>query len=191
MRQKMPKDRRKRRKERLGKKMICEKCKTKKATLFYADDGGERHALCASCGDSLNKIGELCEKAAPLPTKYVPERTLFSFCESHASLIPYIKHKVGGEAVCSACGGALEKMIDKGRFSCPTCYKCFEQYLALPYRYEKDANISRMPSSIRADIDKQKALEALKADIRAAVEKENYELAASLRDKVKKLECSV
>ena len=48
-----------------------------------------------------------------------------------------------------------------------------------------------MPSSRRADIDRQKALESLKFDMRVAVENENYELAASLRDKVKKLECSV
>ena len=51
--------------------------------------------------------------------------------------------------------------------------------------------MARMPSSRRAFIDKKKALEALKADIKVAIEKENYELAASLRDKVKKLECSV
>ena len=187
----MPKDRKKGRKERHGKKMICEKCKTKKATLFYTDEFGERHALCASCGDSINKIGELGEKSAPPPPKYIPERTLFSFCESRGSLIPYIKHKAGGEAVCSFCGSSLEKMMDKGKLSCPLCYECFEQYLALPPGCEKNAHIARMPSSRRADIDKQRALEALRADIRVAVENENYELAASLRDKVKKLECSL
>ena len=187
----MPKDRRKRRKERHGKTMICEKCKSKKATLFYADESGDRHALCESCGDSINKIGALGEKKSPPPTKYIPERTLFAFCEVQGSLLPYIKSKVGSEVICSACGGVLEKMIDKGRFSCPLCYECFEQYISLPYRREKDVHISRMPSSRRADIDRQKALEMLRADIRVAVENDNYELAASLRDKMKKLECSV
>ena len=171
--------------------MICEKCKSKKATLFYADESGNRHALCASCGESINKICELGEKKISPPKRYIPDRTLSSFCENKSSLLPYILHKAGGEAVCSSCSAKLERLIDKGRFSCPACYECFEPYLNLPYRYENDAAISRMPSSRRADIDRQKALESLKYDMRVAVENENYELAASLRDKVKKLECPV
>ena len=171
--------------------MICEKCKSKKATLFYADEGGDKHALCESCGNSINKIRELSERNTPIPTKYVPEKNLFSFCESRSSLQAYIRHRGGGEAICSSCGGALEKMIDNGRLSCPDCYKCFEQYLIFPCRYENAEQISRMPSSRRTAIDRQRALEALRADIRAAVESENYELAASLRDRMKKLEASV
>ena len=171
--------------------MICEKCKSKKATLFYADEGGVRHALCASCGESINKIGQLTEKLKTHKAKYIPEKTLYSFFERQGVLSPYLRCEPGREAICSSCGAELKNMIDRGRMSCSECYECFEKYLFLPYRQEKDEPMARMPSSRRAFIDKRRALEALKADIKIAVEKENYELAASLRDKVKKLECSV
>ena len=39
--------------------MNCEKCKNKKATVFFADDGGSRHALCASCGAIQGKLGQI------------------------------------------------------------------------------------------------------------------------------------
>ena len=171
--------------------MICEKCKSKKATLFYADEGGDKHALCEVCGNGIGKISELGERKSAPPPKYIPERALFSFRENQGSLLPYIKNKVGGEAVCSSCGGVLEKMIDKGRLSCPDCYECFGQYLVFPCLFENAEQRSRMPSSRRAAIDRRKALEALRSDIRAAVENENYELAASLRDRMKKLEGSL
>ncbi len=171
--------------------MNCEKCKNKKATLFYADESGSRHALCASCGGSINKISELCEKNQSPSAKFLPERTLHSFYERQGVVFPYILRAAGDGAICSSCGVGLNEIIKNGRFSCPDCYECFDDYIALPHDREKDGGISRMPSSRRADIDRIRALEALRAEIKLAVEKENYELAATLRDKAKKLECKM
>ena len=42
--------------------MNCEKCKQRKATLFFSDEGGRRHALCAACGALLGK----CIKSAQI-----------------------------------------------------------------------------------------------------------------------------
>lgn len=168
--------------------MNCEKCKNKKATLFYADEGGVRHALCAACGGSMNKISELCEKNQSPTAKFIPERTLYSFYERQSAVSPYILRAPDDGAICSSCGATLDEIIKQGRFSCSDCYECFEDYLAHPQGSEKDKPISRMPSSRRADIDRLRALESLRAEIKLAIEKENYELAATLRDKAKKLE---
>ena len=184
----MPKVRRKTPKERY-KKMICEKCKSKKATLFYADEGGSRHALCASCGEGINKISELGDKKRRSGTNFLPERTLYSFYDGKSVVYPYILQKNSGDAVCSSCNTRLEQIIEKGRFCCPDCYECFEGYLSLADKNEKKSAVSRMPASRRADLDRLRALEQIRAEIKLAVANENYELAASLHDKAKKLEC--
>ncbi len=45
-----------------------------------------------------------------------------------------------------------------------------------------------MPSSRRAAIDRIRTMAELRAQIKLAVETEDYELAATLRDKIRKLE---
>ena len=47
-----------------------------------------------------------------------------------------------------------------------------------------------MPSSHRTSIDRIRSINDLKARIKIAIETENYELAATLRDEIRKLESS-
>lgn len=169
--------------------MNCEICKNKKATLFYADEGGIRHALCASCGETYNKISQIDDKdAGHGRSKVIPEKTLSSFFEDTRSPSPYIRRDQGKKAVCTACGSSLERIAASGSFSCPVCYECFEGFLIQSADGEREGEKFRMPISHRSDIDRRKTLEKLKREIKSAVESENYELAATLRDKVKKLE---
>ena len=171
--------------------MNCEKCKSKKATLFYADEGGVKHALCASCGEGINKISELCEKNQAPRSKLIPEKVLYSFYERPSAISPYICREVGRDVVCPNCKTALEDIIKSGRFICPDCYESFGDYLSVCRGSSECEEGARMPSARRSDIDRRRALERLKTEIKLAVENENYELAASLRDKVRRLEASV
>lgn len=171
--------------------MNCEKCKSKKATLFYADEGGVKHALCSACGEEINKISELCEKNPTSKRVFLPENALYSFYGSSSEISPYILREIGKDAVCPSCKSSLDDIVKKGKFVCPDCYESFEYYLALPLQSTGGEEGARMPSLRRSDIDRKKALERLRSEIKLAVENENYELAASLRDKVKKLELTV
>ena len=169
--------------------MNCEICKSKKATLFYADESGIRHALCGSCGESINRIGNIHDqKKQDQAPKYIPEPSLCSFLECANDISTRVKGDTRPRAACQCCGSTLELIIKSGKLGCPDCYECFGDSLSVKYANAHDMQKVRMPSSRRFDIDRRLLLTNLKAELRGAIENENFELAASLRDKIRKHE---
>ena len=65
--------------------MNCESCKNKHATVFYADEGGGRHALCQSCARTLGKISPYspAEEVGAAIKPFIPEPTLLSLPPPH------------------------------------------------------------------------------------------------------------
>jgi protein arginine kinase activator len=96
--------------------------------------------------------------------------------------------------VCSRCGGTFQDFRETGRLGCPDCYHAFEGPLRdllrrlhgsthhLGERYERGAGASPAP-----DQEPARAAE-LREQLRLAVETENFELAAELRDRLRVLE---
>lgn len=169
--------------------MNCEVCKSKKATLFYADEGGIRHALCSVCGESINKLSKV-EKARDQAPKYIPEPSLCSFLERTSDISTRVRRDMRPRAACHACGTTLESIIESGKFGCPECYEGFFDSLNVRRSAISDTDGVRMPSSHRFDIDRRALLDSLRSELRDAVESESFELAASIRDKIKKLEAN-
>ena len=166
--------------------MNCEKCKNKKATLFFADEGGGRHALCAVCGAKRDKsipIGEsnLQEKE---PEYFIPPKTLSSFCQE-ASSLPLISYS---DTVCRGCATHLTEVSEKGEMFCPECYLSFKDHIFPPQILSKESPQIKMPYILAESANKQKLLTELKLQLKNAVECESFELAATLRDKIKMIE---
>ena len=169
--------------------MNCENCKNKHATVFYADEGGGRHALCAACAQSLKKISPYSPASEGSEIGvFIPSPTLFSLKDHTPTIIYCAKEEDRGRAICPYCATTLESICEKGRAGCPECYTVFSDSLFPSSRQPESAQGARMPSSRRALIDRLRSIAELKAQIKIAVESENYELAATLRDKIRKLE---
>ena len=170
--------------------MNCENCKKARATVFYADDGGKQHSLCASCAQILDKISPYDPhdgiKTQEVP--FIPCTTLLSLMPPPQSKIYCSHDEKHGKAVCPFCATSLETVLQKGRVGCPECYTVFSYALFPSSLSPESAHGARMPSSRRSDIDRLRSISELKAQIRIAVESENYELAATLRDKIRTLE---
>jgi protein arginine kinase activator len=96
---------------------------------------------------------------------------------------------------CPRCGGSLQDFRESGRLGCPDCYRSFE----VPLR----DLLRRLHGSTQhvgeryADAEREGALPAMQArpqaaelreQLRLAVETENFELAAELRDRLRVLE---
>ena len=103
----------------------------------------------------------------------------------------------GGEALrCPACGSTLRDFRDSGRLGCDQCYSSFDTHLRdllrrlhgssqhVGERYELPGEGGNGEG---ADDARSELLE-LKAQLRRAVEGENFELAAELRDRIRVLE---
>ena len=177
--------------------MNCEKCKNKKATVFYADDGGGQHALCAPCAQSLGKLSRHSVSAqddAVTPAFYVTS-SLFSLCEEAKDAFPIActgsDADARNETKCPFCSSTLAVIRRSGRAGCPDCYAVFGESLFSRVLDAESALGARMPRRRRTSIERRRNIATLKQRMRFAVESEDFELAATLRDEIKKLEIQV
>jgi protein arginine kinase activator len=98
--------------------------------------------------------------------------------------------KLRPSQVCSLCGSTSEDIARTGRVGCAVCYETFSKVLS-PYITRIHGNTShsgRIPVGAGGKIRLRRKLDALKADLRRAVEAEEFERAAVLRDEIKQLE---
>lgn len=87
------------------------------------------------------------------------------------------------QSVCNTCGTTLKNLKKNKLLGCPRCYEIFSEYLL------KDLNsIDTVftKHSINNEITEQ--IDRMKKELRVAVEIENFEKAALLRDKIRKCE---
>ena len=172
-------------------KMNCESCKNKQASVFFADEGGGRHALCGACAQTLGKISPYSPSSEGGQAKvFIPEPTLLTLIESEPPALYHRQIEGAGRAICPYCATPLDTVIERGRVGCPECYAVFSESLFPSSLSPERADGARMPSSYKSQIDRTRSISELKAKIKIAIESENYELAATLRDKIRKLEGS-
>ena len=173
--------------------MKCEKCKNKSATVFYADDGGGRHALCASCATILGKLGQYGASVSDDGSaRFIPEPHLTSLVSSLLSPLPiYSARSDKGQSAplkCAFCGTDFESVRQSGSVGCAECYSVFAELIFPSTLTPERAEGARIPAVRRSALERQRSVAELKRKIKLAVETENYELAAELRDKIKDLE---
>ncbi len=172
-------------------KMNCEKCKNKTATVFYADDTGGRHSLCESCAAILGHLGRYSPSSAERNDpcdSYTPDCRLFSLSPAATAFPIYASSDDDGKTRCQYCSSSLEAVISSGELGCPECYSAFSKIL-FPMSLDcENAAGARMPQSRRANIDRIHMLAQMKKKLREAVDSENYELAATLRDEIRRLD---
>ena len=167
--------------------MNCEKCKNKKATLFYADEGGGRHALCTSCGAIQGKLSQFSstEKQEEVVKQvFSPSHSLLSLLPNRIGMLPQRRTEDG--VTCATCGMEYADMIKQGELGCAECYKSFG--IAVDRTASTPHPEARMPSAYRRHVERQASIAEARAELKAAVACENYELAATLRDKIRQLE---
>jgi protein arginine kinase activator len=92
---------------------------------------------------------------------------------------------------CPSCGSTLRDFRDSGRLGCDQCYVAFDMHLRdlLRRLHGSSQHVGeRYDAPGEAAADPRSRLLDLKAQLRRAVEGENFELAAELRDRIRVLE---
>lgn len=93
---------------------------------------------------------------------------------------------------CGFCGATLQDFRDTGRLGCPHCYETFETHLRDLLRRihgssQHVGEVYLSPAAPQA-VDAARRLSQLREQLRRAIEAENFELAAELRDQIRVLE---
>jgi protein arginine kinase activator len=93
--------------------------------------------------------------------------------------------------VCPNCGFTLDQFRKEGLLGCPYDYEFFEKSLQPLIEKAHDGKVThcgKVPSKTPQNTRKQMELLSLRQRLEAAVQNEDYELAASLRDEIKQSE---
>ncbi len=167
--------------------MKCEKCGEKNASFFYkveVNGHATDLALCHTCAAKAGLFG--AHKAEPFPGLFTGEiQDLFGdiFEFSH-------KSPLASPLSCPQCGSTWQELAKAGRVGCPECYATFGEQLSGSIRaiHGNATHTGKAPAKRREATEKRSRLEKLKKELAQAIETENFEDAARLRDEIRALD---
>lgn len=159
--------------------MLCCICKEREATVH----------LTQIAADKMQKV-DLCEECAK--TKGVNDPTGFSLADLLLGLgaSQEIEQSAGGVALkCPRCGFTQADFKKAGRLGCPECYKTFGEGLEslLKSMHKGTRHVGKVPESLRQTRDLSDRLSALQKKLNKAIDEEDFEQAAQLRDQIKQM----
>ncbi|MBR2461418.1 MAG: UvrB/UvrC motif-containing protein [Clostridia bacterium] len=159
--------------------MMCQKCGKRAASVHIKKvvNGavGEEY-LCAECAGSSG-IGMV----HPFE-KGIEELFGNLFASSPAGVTVSRKS-------CPLCGATLRDISGSGKVGCAKCYEVFRDDLRSTVSgiHGNVHHVGRAPGNHREMMERQAKLDELKREQHKAVEEQNYERAAELRDRIKAL----
>jgi protein arginine kinase activator len=95
-----------------------------------------------------------------------------------------------GKVICPVCGYAYSDFKKMGRFGCPDCYEAFESQLAVLLRqiHGSTQHRGKSPVQLGPMAMIRRELADLKEELSVAVQREDFERAAVIRDRIKEIE---
>lgn len=174
--------------------MKCDHCKQNEATIHMTNivnnEKTEQH-LCASCASDLQKDG----KISPFSSFVNDMWDSNFFTNDFFKNMVYPNHVLESQHQkrCPHCGNTYDEFNRLGRFGCAQCYSVFQDQIEpLVQRIQgsKEYN-GKVPSKGSNAFKKQYEIKQLRKDLEVAIQGEQFEEAARLRDRIKELEADL
>ncbi len=157
--------------------MLCQHCKKNDANMHMKriinGNATEVH-LCSDCartlgyGESFGTFG-------------------LGFSDLLSGLYGKSENQLNSNSLrCSLCGKSFADIAESGRVGCAECYITFYDKLLPTLRkiHGKTTHQGKKPYNLNDDNSEIKDIEKLKTALKNAVEREDFELAAKLRDEI-------
>lgn len=171
-------------------RMLCDACGKAEAEVpltVVQDNESKTLNLCGACAEARG-----VPASEPLPESLLLAGLLQQFGKDAG--IEVFGGTGGAPApppVCPFCGWTLRKFKETGRLGCPQCWSAFEPQLEKLLRRVHGATHHAgkvyLPPDPRAS-DLGRRLESLRRKLERAVEMEDFEAAALLRDRIREIE---
>lgn len=163
--------------------MLCQNCKKNEATTHIKRviNGETTQAhLCADCAKSLGYDSMFSD---------------FDFGFNFSNMLSSFFNDSALSAIgahnlrCEKCGSSFNDIVRSGKIGCADCYETFYDKLlpSIQRIHGRSTHEGKVPNG-SAEIVKLNEIDELKQKLNKAVEEQNYEKAAELRDKIKELE---
>jgi protein arginine kinase activator len=159
--------------------MLCSLCKVNEAKVHYshlADGKVQKIDLCPKCAK---------EKGVEDPTNFAIADLLFGLGAAQEME----QATGGGDLACPKCGFTQADFKKVGRFGCPECYTTFGDGLEalLKTMHKGVRHVGKVPQSLQRAREAEEKLKQLQEKLKEAIAKEDYEMAARLRDELRQL----
>jgi len=155
----------------------CQSCKKRQATVHLTEikDGEKIEVhLCEECAQS--------EGVNPLSAQ-----NFFTHLMDVAKGGP---PGTSRELTCAACGLTYSEFRQRGRLGCGECYQVFKEPLSelLEKIHGGRQHLGRIPSRSGATLKRARELIELRRELTTVIQHEEYERAAEIRDRIRKME---
>lgn len=166
-----------------GMTMLCQNCSKNEATTHITriinGETAETH-LCSDCAASLG----FADTFSPFGADFALSELLGSFFSDAkpGSLNSHVLR-------CEGCGSTFDDIASSGKIGCPECYKLFYDKLlpSIQKLHGKTSHVGKVPQGAGEEVKLAYRLTELKKRLNRAIEEQNFELAAQLRDEIRKI----
>lgn len=167
--------------------MLCDKCNKNTAAVYVKQgvNGVYReYNLCEQCAAEVmpaNMYGEYIN-----PFAFLTESGIFSNLLESKYTQKRPNEDLKQSYSCKTCGSTLNDILKLGKFGCGGCYTAFYNEV-LPGIIKIHANkeyTGRIPKKFKARLSLKEKIEAMQNEMSAAIERQDFEKAAELRDKI-------
>lgn len=169
---------------------LCTSCQKSLASVHVLDLMGGvltgEQSLCQACAEAKGVV----QNKASAKTKPMTAAILEDLI---GAMAPGEKGKARGRGVGPACPGCQTTAADfklRGRFGCPRCYETFRASLVplLERVHDHTKHRGRCPTRTATLRPRSDTLADLRRRLEVAIQDENYEEAANLRDQLRSIE---
>ena len=172
--------------------MLCDRCKKNEAQVYYTEiingEKTEQH-LCEECAAEYTSF----HMGTPIMNQELTLGNLLSTILGNYGGTAQEKGNAQTELHCDNCGMTYSEFMKTGRFGCENCYESFHTLLDKSIRSIQgaDTHTGKKPKKYEVKtkdiINELSEIDKLSIQLQDAVEKEEFEEAARLRDQIRAL----
>lgn len=175
--------------------MLCQNCKKNNATVFYKETiNGETssYALCSECAKKMEDEGKISFNS---PLESIGDGFFSPFDEINDIFSgffgkPQKAISAYEEKRCPMCKSSFNDIVKAGKVGCAKCYETFASELESTVKsiHGNVSHVGRTSGPWKKKKEKNDKIAKLKSELAAAIEAQEFEKAAELRDKIKETE---
>lgn len=166
--------------------MLCQNCNLRTATVHFTQIINNKKTemyLCELCAKEKNKFG------INIPMDI---SNFFAGFTGIPAELTYAQNSQQQKVACDGCGMSYDEFRKTGKMGCSRCYDLYGERIRplLKRIHGSVSHTGKAPKKIAQTLRIDSELSKMKAELEAAVQREDYERAAELRDRIRELESS-
>ena len=163
--------------------MLCQNCQKRVANVHFTQIINNKKTEMYLCDQCAREKGQPGMVPPVNISDFLSGFMNFGNSETHTIQQP-------AEECCEICGMSFEDFRKTGKMGCSNCYRIYGDKLKpiMKRLHGNTEHTGKVPAKVAVEANQTKELDSLKASLVKAVQNEEYEKAAELRDKIRELE---